>query len=107
MIATTLVVLLALELLSLFTMPSVLLRRRGNPVSASMWLVALVALPGIAWLSWWIFGRTHLNRKARRRHAASERFSNQYQSLSQRNHTTIFDSFVPRRALNTAAFSSI
>jgi cardiolipin synthase len=57
---------------ALMTAPTVLIERRGRPVAALSWLLALFALPPIAVASWWIFGRTHLKRKRRLRRKASE-----------------------------------
>lgn len=54
-------------LFALFTIPSVLLRRQGRPISAVSWVLALFAFPLIGLLSWWLLGRRHLERhKARR-----------------------------------------
>lgn len=59
---------------ALFSVPSVLLSRRGTPLSALSWLVALFALPGLGALLWWIIGRKGLRRgrKKRRRARAAE-----------------------------------
>lgn len=54
------------------TAPSVLMQRRGRPVAAVGWLLALFALPPFALIAWWIFGRTHLRRRQRLRRRASE-----------------------------------
>lgn len=53
--------------LAILTVPSVLLRRQGRPISAVSWVLALFAFPLIGLLSWWLLGRRHLERhKARR-----------------------------------------
>jgi cardiolipin synthase len=62
--------LLAAEALALLTIPSVLTRRRGHPVAALAWLLALTALPLAGVVLWWGIGRTHLVRKRRRRVSA-------------------------------------
>jgi cardiolipin synthase len=58
------------ELLALVTIPSVLIRRRGHPLAALAWLLALIALPLGGVVLWWAIGRTHLARKRRRRVSA-------------------------------------
>jgi cardiolipin synthase len=58
------------ELLALLTIPSVLIRRRGHPIAALAWLLALIALPLVGVVLWWGIGRTHLVRKRRRRVSA-------------------------------------
>jgi len=57
---------------AVLTVPSVLCQRAGRPVAALSWLLALFALPGVALVAWWLFGRTHLRRKRRHRRWASE-----------------------------------
>ncbi|MDF1666164.1 MAG: cardiolipin synthase [Planctomycetota bacterium] len=49
------------------TVPSILLRRQGRPISAVSWVLLLFAFPLVGLLSWWLLGRRHLERhKARR-----------------------------------------
>jgi cardiolipin synthase len=69
------VVLLLAELLALFTVPSVLIQRRGRPQSALAWLLGLIALPFVGVLLWWGIGRTHLMRKRHRRRSARAQIS--------------------------------
>jgi cardiolipin synthase len=57
---------------AVLTVPSVLQQRAGRPVAALSWLLALFALPAVALVAWWLFGRTHLRRKRRHRRWASE-----------------------------------
>jgi len=57
-------ILVAAELLALATVPSVLLSRRGQPLAALSWTLALVAVPVLGALAWWLFGRSHLERKS-------------------------------------------
>ncbi|MEW7982461.1 MAG: cardiolipin synthase [gamma proteobacterium symbiont of Phacoides pectinatus] len=59
-------------LAALLTVPSVLLQRAGRPTAALSWLLALFALPGLAVVAWWLFGRIHLRRKKRQRRRASQ-----------------------------------
>lgn len=61
------VLLLAAELLALATLPSVLLSRRGEPQAALSWTLALVAVPFLGVIAWWLIGRSHLKRKRGRR----------------------------------------
>jgi cardiolipin synthase len=60
----------ASELLAVITVPSVLLSRRGQPLAALSWTLALVALPLLGVLAWWLLGRSHLKRKRLRRRRA-------------------------------------
>jgi cardiolipin synthase len=57
-------ILVAAELITLGTVPSVLLSRRGQPLAAISWTLALVAVPILGVLAWWLFGRSHLERKS-------------------------------------------
>ncbi len=59
-------------LAALLTAPSVLLQRAGRPTAALSWLLVLFALPGVAVVAWWLFGRVHLRRKKRQRRRASQ-----------------------------------
>ncbi len=55
------------EVLAILTLPSILMQRRGQPLAALSWVLALVALPFVGVIAWWLFGRSHLERKRRRR----------------------------------------
>jgi cardiolipin synthase len=55
------------ELFALATVPSVLIQRRGQPLSAISWTLALVGMPFLGVLSWWLIGRSHLERKRRKK----------------------------------------
>ena len=61
---------LASDLLALATAPSILLRRRSQPLPALGWLLAVFALPlvGAGW--WWMVGRSKLERRRRDRQGA-------------------------------------
>ena len=61
---------LAAELVALLTIPSVLLQRRGQPLSALSWTLCLIGLPYFGVVLWWGIGRTHLKRKRRKRRTA-------------------------------------
>lgn len=60
--------------LAILTIPSVLLNRRGRPISALAWILLLIGVPGLGLISWWLLGRRHLDRKRRKRRVAHERF---------------------------------
>jgi cardiolipin synthase len=55
--------LIVAEALTLATIPSVLLSRRGQPLAALSWTLALVAVPILGVTAWWFMGRSHLDRK--------------------------------------------
>jgi cardiolipin synthase len=67
-------------LAALATMPSVLLRREGNPLSALTWIIALFTLPPAALTAWWLFGRTHIERKVGRRRRATRHIAKKLQA---------------------------
>lgn len=61
---------LVAEGVALLTVPSVLLQRRGQALSALAWILCLVGVPYLGVLLWWGIGRTHLKRKRRKRRTA-------------------------------------
>jgi len=67
--------LVAAEALALLTIPSVLLQRRGQPLAALAWVLGLIAVPVGGVLAWWAVGRSHLDRKRRRRRVAHDEFA--------------------------------
>lgn len=67
-------VLLVSDLIALTQVPTILLRRRGRPVAALSWLLALFTLPWVGLFLWWLFGRVHLQRKLRKRQQHSQAF---------------------------------
>ena len=89
------------EILALCSVPSVLLRRRGRPTAALAWLLALFALPALGGLLWWAFGRTHLERKRRRRVKMSAEFSRRKDGPMSAP-STAFDRLIPRRAVGSS-----
>lgn len=97
--------LLIAELFALGSVPSVLLRRRGRPTAALAWLLALFALPALGGLLWWAFGRTRLERKRRKRGRVAREF-NQLKEGPLTHRDTVFDRFVPQRAVGTCVFPS-
>ncbi|MFB6262224.1 MAG: cardiolipin synthase [Bradymonadaceae bacterium] len=62
------------DILALVSAPSVLRRRRGRPVSALSWLLALFLVPYLGVAFWWMVGRERLKRKRRARQQSSEKF---------------------------------
>jgi cardiolipin synthase len=77
-------ILTALELLALGSIPSILLQRRGRPLSALSWVLAMITLPLIGLGLWWLVGRNHLRRKKRKRRKAREMLAPRIASLSER-----------------------
>jgi cardiolipin synthase len=79
------VLLLAAEILALFTIPSVLMQRRGQPMGALSWTLGLIAAPFLGVLAWWLIGRAHLERKKRRRKSARGEISRGFVPLRPRS----------------------
>src|SRR6185436_15134865 len=71
------------EVLALLTIPSVLLRRQGQPRAALSWLLALFALPAVGVGCWWLFGRTSMARKRRRRVESTSAFDTRLSPAAQ------------------------
>ncbi len=94
-----------LEAIALASVPSVLLRRRGRPVSALAWLLGLLALPGLGSLAWWAIGRTTLERKRRKRVRKKRAFARKHDGPTQEPGTR-FDAYFPPRARGEDTFSS-
>ena len=67
-------VILGADVLALLTIPSILVRRAGRPLAALSWILALVSLPVVGVLLWWLLGRTHLERHTRRRRGLQVRW---------------------------------
>lgn len=88
---------LGLQVLAILTVPSVLLRRRGQPIAALAWLLALFGIPGGGLLAWWAFGRTTLERRKRKRSEKKHVFRKHHPSPKAMQGTS-FDSFFPERA---------
>ena len=59
-------------LLAALSVPSVLVQRRGRPMAAVSWILALVSLPIVGLVLWWLIGRNHLERRRRRKRTAHE-----------------------------------
>lgn len=96
----------ALEFLSLLSVPSVLLRRRGRPQSALAWLLALIAFPGLGAVAWWAFGRTRLERRLRSHIGARKQFVEQHGPATTTAEKTLYDALLPARARGEYAFAT-
>ncbi len=68
-------------LLGLLSIPSVLVRRRGRPLAALSWILALVSIPAVGLVAWWLIGRSHLERKRRRKRRMSAAMSQRFETL--------------------------
>ncbi|MCH8044430.1 MAG: cardiolipin synthase [Planctomycetes bacterium] len=68
-------------LLALVSIPSVLLQRRGAPLSALSWSLTLFSLPYLGLFLWWAMGRNHLKRRRRLRRLASLHVSDRMTAL--------------------------
>jgi cardiolipin synthase A/B len=90
-----------LQVLALISVPNVLLRRRGKPLAALAWLLALFALPGVGLLAWWAFGRTTIERRRRKRTEKKKVFS-KHHGRPKTEPGTRFDDFFPDRARDSA-----
>ncbi len=72
------------QAVGVLSVPSVLLRRAKRPMAQLAWILCLVTLPGLGVLLWWFMGRTHLDRKRRRRAEARQRVAEGLSKLSRR-----------------------
>jgi cardiolipin synthase len=90
-----------LWLMALVSVPNVLLRRRGKPLAALAWLLALFGLPGLGLLAWWAFGRTTIERRRRKRREKKKVFS-EYHGPPKTEPGTRFEDFFPKRARDSA-----
>ena len=91
-------------LLALFTIPSVLLERRGRPTAALAWVFSLFAFPFFGVLAWWTFGRIRLERKRRKTQKRRRQFTAQRGSPSPSG-ATCFDQMFPERAFTDSIFT--
>lgn len=106
--ATTRVVvlsLLAFQIAAVATIPSVLLRRRGRPTSALLWLVLLLTVPPVGIIGWWTIGRTRMERRLRKHNQKRRDFAEQ-RDPPPTERGTRFDGLLPRRAFEDYAFNS-
>lgn len=94
-----------LELFALISVPSVLLQRRGHPVAALSWLLALFLLPAFGGLAWWAAGRTTLERRRRRRRERRLLFAEQRDAPDEHSGTD-FERVFPPRARGEAVFAT-
>lgn len=96
---------LVLQCIALFSVPSVLLNRRGRPTAALSWLLALISLPGLGSLLWWAFGRTRIEKK-RRKSVAKRQALRVARGTPGRSGVTLFDRLFPERAFGEGVFTS-
>ncbi len=78
-------ILLLADVLALATSPSVLVGRSGRPLAALSWILALLAIPFGGVIAWWLLGRTHLQRPARRRRRAGRRMDAEHPAAPPRS----------------------
>jgi cardiolipin synthase len=64
-------------LLAMATIPSVLIHRKGRPMSALAWLFAVMAMPILGSAAWWVIGPRRLQRIRRRWAKARDRLERQ------------------------------
>lgn len=93
------------ELLALMTIPSVLLRRQGQPRAALSWLLAMFAIPALGVVAWWAIGRTHIERK-KKKIVDSKRESWERRGTPHSEVGTPFDGLLPPRALGDSIFAT-
>ncbi|MGH7995569.1 MAG: cardiolipin synthase [Opitutaceae bacterium] len=74
-------IVLGADLLSVATIPSVLVRRSRRPLAALSWILVLLAIPLGGLLAWWLLGRTHLQRPARKRKRTRRRMDAEHPEL--------------------------
>lgn len=97
--------LVLLEIAAALSVPSVLLRRRGRPTSALIWLLVLFTVPALGTLAWWAFGRTRIERRLRK-HASNKRAVASQIGVPQTISGTRFEFLLPGRARGEYAFST-
>lgn len=93
------------ELLAFMTIPSVLLRRQGQPRAALAWLLAMFAIPALGVFTWWAIGRTHIDRK-KRKFLESKRESLERRGTPHSEVGTPFTGLLPPRALGDSIFAT-
>lgn len=99
------ITLVVLELFALISVPSVLLQRRGRPMAALSWLLALFFLPALGGLAWWAAGRTTLERRRRLRRKMRLAFAER-RDAPDHPQGTDFARVFPERALGDAVFAT-
>src|SRR5262245_6953270 len=93
------------EIVALLTIPSVLLRRQGQPRAALSWLLAMFAIPAAGVVAWWAIGRMHIERK-RRKFTESKREAVERRGTPHSEVGTPFDGLLPPRALGDSIFAT-
>ena len=74
-------IVVGLELLALASVPSVLVQRAGRPMAALSWILALLTVPPIGLVLWWLLGRSHLRKQRKRRRAATNTIATRIRGL--------------------------
>jgi cardiolipin synthase len=72
--------------LAALSIPSVLIQRRGRPTAALSWILALIAVPILGIIMWWLFGRRHLERRRRRKRSAHAAIAERLATLREELH---------------------
>lgn len=75
---------LVADVMSVATIPSVLLHRKGRPMAALAWLFAILGAPLLGVAAWWLLGRRRLHRIRRRWMTARDRMDQRFADLSRR-----------------------
>lgn len=63
------------------SVPSVLVRRRGRPMAAISWILCLVSIPVLGLFMWWLIGRSHLERRKRRKRRVHETMQKELETI--------------------------
>jgi cardiolipin synthase len=95
----------ASQVIALVTIPSVLLRRQGQPRAALAWLLTMFAVPAVGVVAWWALGRTSMVRKRRKRVARARAFADRY-GTAHTERCDAFEGLLPARALGDSIFTS-
>jgi len=66
------------------SVPSVLVRRRGRPMAAVSWILCLISIPIVGLILWWLIGRSHLERRKRRKRRVHETMQKELETVRTR-----------------------
>ncbi len=67
--------------LAILSIPSVLIQRRGRPTAALAWILALMSVPVVGLVLWWLGGRRHMARRRRRKRRAHRTMAQRFETL--------------------------
>lgn len=98
---------LAFRILAALSVPSVLLRRSGRPTAALAWLLALSTWPMVGVIGWWVMGRTRMERRLRSQANRRRGFVPPRTARPSPETRSVFDGWLPDRALENHASASI